>query len=162
MHSILVEHLEGYLSGTLAPAERQQLEAHLAECGSCRMEWEALRQSSEWLREMVCPPPPAMDLEPAPGFYGRVIDRIEQDRSVPFWTLLVNTGFGRQVAFACLVLLALVGGLVLATDQTDYRAKHFRERILAIHPTPAPSPRLGPNLERNRDAMLAALVVRAD
>ena len=160
MHTLLRENLEGYLSGHLAPAARQALEAHMTGCADCRNEWDALRGSAEDLRALRPPEDTEWDL--APSFYARVIERIEQERDIPFWAMLLDPGFGRRVVFACLMLLALLGAYVAAFDQADYTSKHRPEAVLAGRPAPLPAPRLGPNLDRNRGNVLATLVAGAD
>lgn len=159
MHILVSENLEGYLSGHLDAADQQAVEAHLAQCPGCRQEWELLRESAEQIRSLR---PQDMDLDPAPGFYARVIDRIDRDREVPFWAMLLDPGFGRRIVFACLMLLALLGAYVAAVEQVDYPSKHRPEAILAGQPAPLPAPRLGPNLDRNRGAVLATLVSEGD
>ena len=160
MHSPLRDHLEGYLSGALRPAARRELETHLAGCGACRGEWAALEGSARDLR--LLQPPPELEAEAAPGFFLRVLDSIERERSLPFWTLLVDPHFGRRLVFACLMLLALLGGWVAAVDPVE--ARHFPEAILAGQPAggPLPDQRLGPDLKRNRSAVLVTLAANTD
>jgi anti-sigma factor RsiW len=156
MHDLLREHLEGYLAGHLPSVLRQQLDAHLAQCPECRREWEAHRGLSKSLQTLRAPA--SLEWEPLPGFYARVMDRVDAERVVPFWALLIDPDFGRRLVFACLVLLAILGGYFAAFQPVDYSNQHRPEAILAGQPAPFPTPRLGPNLERNRNAMLATLV----
>lgn len=164
MHSLLSEHLEEYLSGDLGRTARQALEQHLTACAECRRAWELFRASAEELHTLR--PPQNIDVEPAPGFYARVMEQIEQEREVPFWSMLLDPGFGRRVVFACLMLLALLGAYVAAVDQGDYTIKHRPEAILAgTTPQGSPlgtAPRFGSNLEQNRGAVLATLVTEGD
>ncbi len=168
MHILLRENLEEYLSGNLDPASRQALEAHLAACVECREEWEALRQLSEGLRSLRPPQGLEMELEPAPGFYARVVDGIGAEPEVPFWTMLLDPQFGRRVAFACLMLLAALGAYVATLQPADYPSQHRPEAVLACagpncqSTLPMPAPRFGPSLEHNRGAVLAALVSQGD
>lgn len=162
MHRPLHEHLEAYLSGTLLPAEQRELDAHLAACSGCRNELAALQGSAQDLRLLR----PSGDLEDGltPGFFLRVMQGIEEERQVPLWTMLVDPGFGRRLVFACLMLLALLGGYVAAVDPSE--VQHFPEAILAGRPASgsplAPAHRLGPNLNRNRTAMLVTLAADTD
>ena len=162
MHSLLKENLEGYLSGNLASAERLAFEEHVAQCPDCRAQWETFRASAEDIRSLRAPE----DLESAPGFYARVMDRIDGEREVPFWSMLLDPAFGRRVVFACLMLLALLGGYVAAVGQVDYSIKHRAEGILAGRTVPSsplsPEPRFGPNLDQNRSVVLATLVAQGD
>lgn len=162
MHRPLHEHLEGYLSGALLPAERRELDTHLAGCFGCRNELAALQGSAQDLRLLR----PSEDLEDGMtrGFFLRVLQRIEEQRQVPLWTMLVDPGFGRRLVFACLMLLALLGGYVATIDPTEFQ--HFPEAVLAGRPASgsplAPAHRLGPDLNRNRTAMLVALAADTD
>lgn len=158
MHVLLRENIEAYLSGTLKPAEQEAVEAHLSACGECRMEWKAIQDGAFALRTLR--PPAGVELEPASGFYARVIDRIDNEREVPFWAVMLDPVFGRRLILACLMLLAMVGAYVAAFEPEDYSTRHRPEYVLAAQPTPLPArtPRLGPNLDRNRSAVLAALV----
>lgn len=163
MHILLRENLEGYLSGKLGPAVRQELETHLAACPGCREEWEILRSSAEDVRALR--PPEGMDLDPAPGFYARVMERIDAEREVPFWAMLLDPAFGRRVAFACLMMLALLGAYVAAFDQTDYSYQHMPEAILAGRAPGGPlsrAPHFNSDLAHNRGAVLASLVTEGD
>lgn len=161
MHRPLHEHLEGYLSGALLPAEHKELDSHLAACSGCRNELAALQGSAQELR-LLRPPENAADLVPG-FFFQRVMQRVEEQRQVPLWHMLVDPGFGRRLVFACLMLLALLGGYVATIDPAE--AQHFPEAILAGRPAAgplAPVQRLGPNLNRNRTAMLATLAADTD
>ena len=98
MHVLLRESIEAYLSGTLKPAEQVAVEAHVAECAECRTEWGAIQDTALALRSLRAPE--GEELEPAPGFYARVIDRIDAERELPFWTVMLDPVFGRRLVFA--------------------------------------------------------------
>lgn len=158
MHVLLREKIEAYLSGTLKPAEQEAVEAHLSACAECRTEWEAIQDTAFALRTLR--PPEGAEMEPAPGFYARVIDRIDAEREVPFWAVMLDPAFGRRLVFACLILLALAGAYLAAFEPEDYSARHRPEYLLATQPAPLPerAPKFGPSLDRNRNTVLASLV----
>jgi anti-sigma factor RsiW len=162
MHTPLREHLEGYLAGALLPAEQKVMEAHLAGCSGCRKELAALEGSARDLR--LLRPADEWGSEPAPGFFGRVMQRIDEQRDVPFWTLLLDPGFGRRLVFACLMLLAVLGTYVAAADPME--SPHFPEAVLAARPHTAtplgPTTRFGADLNRNRTAVLVTLAADTD
>ncbi|HZS49555.1 MAG TPA: zf-HC2 domain-containing protein [Bryobacterales bacterium] len=160
MHVLLRDNLEGYLSGNLDSATLGEVESHLAECSGCRQEWIVLRQSAEAIRSLR--PPLAMDWDLAPGFYARVMERIDEEREIPFWAMLLDPAFGRKLVFACLMLLALLGTYVAAFEKPDYALQHLPEAVLAGQESSAPAPRIGPSLDRNRGVMLATLVADGD
>jgi len=164
MHSPLREHLEGYLSGALRPAQQSELETHVAGCSGCRSELAALEGSARELRALRAPAD--LDAGPAPGFFLRVMQSIEEQRQVPFWTLLVDPAFGRRLVFACLLVLAVLGGYV-ASAVDPIERQHAPETVLACAgpncaPSPLPATRLGPNLNRNRSAVLVTLAANSD
>lgn len=161
MHSPLREHLEGYLDGVLLPREQRELETHLAGCSGCRSELAGLQGSARDLRLLR---PPEDLYGPAPGFFLQILQHVEEQRQVPLWALLLDPGFGRRLVFACLMLLALLGGYVVTVDPVE--SQHFPEAILAGRPAAGhplrPTAGLGPNLNHNRTAMLATLAADTD
>lgn len=165
MHDMLRENLEGYLSGNLDPATKLELDGHLAQCAGCEQQWRALAETAEALR--LLRPPQGMDFDLPPGFYGRVVDQIEHEREIPFWAMLVDPSFGRRLVFACLMLVALLGAYVVAFEKPDYASRHKPEATLAACKGPScvtllPAPRLGHNLEQNREIVLASLAADGD
>ncbi len=77
MHEPVVEGLEEYLAGEARGARLEAIEQHLAECAACRENVMALRAQQELLRELRSP----VVTGPAPGFYARVMERIEAQRA---------------------------------------------------------------------------------
>ena len=126
MHRIIQENLEEILAGTLAGKMRETLEAHMAGCGECREEVHAMREMSSLLQvfrteEMAAPPP---------GFYGRVVRRIDDRQESSLWMLLFQPAFARRVAFASLLLLATLGGF-LASREAEMASSPTAEMVLA-------------------------------
>lgn len=50
------------------------------------------------------------EVSPAPGFYGRVRDRIETQRNKSIWAVFLQPMFGRRLALASAVLMLILGG----------------------------------------------------
>jgi hypothetical protein len=87
--------------------------------------------------------------------------RIEEQQELPFWTMLIDPAFGRRLVFACLVVLALLGGYVASVSPTE--PQRLPGAMLAARPAPLlRAPQLGPNLNRNRVAVLATLASDAE
>ena len=83
MHAVVMESLEEYLSGLLDPAERRRIEAHLHDCPGCRAGIDGMTELSSLfgvLQNQEC--------EPAPGFYSRVVERIEAASAEPSFASL--------------------------------------------------------------------------
>jgi anti-sigma factor RsiW len=134
MHAAVMESLEQYLSGALKPADREQIEAHLNQCEVCREKVAAMEDVSllfEGLRG-------GDTVEPAPGFYARVMERVGEYRPAPSladvfaWNLAV----GRRLAFACLLTLAVLG-TYLIRKETGYAGGPSPSAIMAQQDLPS-------------------------
>jgi anti-sigma factor RsiW len=110
MHRIVQDQLEDVLAGSL-PAGHPAA-AHLEACAECREEAEAMRIQSQWLRASFAAP----ELEPQPGFYARVLERIEAQRPVSMWTLFVESVAGRYLVTASLALALLTVGAAISME----------------------------------------------
>ena len=60
-----------------------------------------------------------IEIEPRPGFYARVLDRIEAQGPGSAWTLFFDSLFGRRIAMASLALALLVGVYVISSEQSS-------------------------------------------
>ena len=108
MHRIIQDHLEEVLAESNPAAA-----VHLAECGECREEVCALRSHSAMLRSLR---PNDDTLAPRPGFYARVMERIEAQRPIDIWQLFFDSVFGRRIALASMAL-ALLFSLYLVSSE---------------------------------------------
>ena len=54
--------------------------------------------------------------EPAPGFYARVIDRIERRVKPSIWSMLLEPSFGRRIAVASAALALVVSAYIVGTE----------------------------------------------
>jgi predicted anti-sigma-YlaC factor YlaD len=122
-----MESLEEYLSGVLEPAVRRRIEAHLNECASCRAGMDGMAGVSSLfgaLRNQAC--------EAAPGFYARVVERIEATSAAPSLAGLFafDLVFARRLAFSCMLTLAVLGS-VLVSRELAYRGSFTPDAVLA-------------------------------
>ncbi|MBK9168078.1 MAG: zf-HC2 domain-containing protein [Bryobacterales bacterium] len=126
MHQVIIDRLEEYLSQELDTTQAREFEAHLKVCPACRAEVEAMRTQSGLFASFRMP---AEELPlPPPGFYARLSDRLEiEDRSV--WTLFFQPAFAKRLAFACLVMLAVLGSF-LVSYETEMAAVPSPEMVL--------------------------------
>ena len=90
MHAVVVESLEEYLSGTLKPENRRDVEAHLSICEPCRQEVAGMREISGLFSAMA----PDEVIEPSPGFCARVMQEVEARKPVPTFAGLFGLGIG--------------------------------------------------------------------
>jgi len=59
------------------------------------------------------------DSEPRPGFYARVVDRIEKQGATSIWSILSESPFGRRIATASLALVVLGGIFLYTSDKSS-------------------------------------------
>jgi anti-sigma factor RsiW len=134
MHAVVVESLEEYLSGTLKPVALRGIEAHLADCEACREEVASMQEISVLFREIV----PREAIEPAPGFYHRVMRQVGGRKALPAFASLfsLDLAFGRRVVFASLLALAALGGY-LVSRESDFASGPSPELVMAQQESPS-------------------------
>src|SRR5436305_2718733 len=110
MHEPVQAHLEDYLSGKRPVPAR--VTDHLASCSECRGEVEAMEAQVPILRSLR----PTAGAEPAPGFYARVMERIESQRPLSIWNVFLEPAFGPRLALAS-ALLAVIMGIFLVSGE---------------------------------------------
>jgi predicted anti-sigma-YlaC factor YlaD len=114
MHRIIRDHLEQVL-GERPPAPEHPAGKHLAECEECRDAVAAMREQAAMLRQWRAAH--AEMVEPRPGFYARVLERIEAQTPSSVFTLFFDSLFGRRIAMASLALALLLGVYVISSEQ---------------------------------------------
>ncbi len=105
MHKPTLEGLEAYLAGRMSDLRAQSLSAHLEGCAECRGMVEGMRAQSGLVRTLKAP----ADVEPSPGFYARVMDRIEAQTANSLWSVFLEPFFLRRFMYASLTLMMLFG-----------------------------------------------------
>lgn len=151
MHSLVKEHLEELLAAEGIKASDAGVNSHLAGCDSCRRELDALRAQAALFQSLR----PATGTEPRPGFYARLMDRIEAQRRPSFWGAFLEPGFSRRIVFASLVFLVLFGGYLASSEQAMPAMASGPEVIMAD--TAQPVSEIGSDPQQDRDAILATL-----
>jgi anti-sigma factor RsiW len=115
MHDVIRNGLEGYLSRRLAPEGLADFRAHLAGCAECRDAVGAFERQSALIRTLRVP---GEELAPAPGFYARVLERIDAQRPVSLWSVFLQPLFARSLALATLALFLFLGSSLLSMDES--------------------------------------------
>ncbi|MCE5311151.1 MAG: hypothetical protein LLG20_26225 [Acidobacteriales bacterium] len=151
MHSLIKEHLEELLAVENRTASNAEAGLHLAACEACRLEMQAMRSQAAVFQSLR----PAGEAEPSPGFYARVMDRIDSQRRPSFWGAFLDPGFSRRIVFASLVFLVLFGGYLVSTEQSLPVTASAPEAIMAEPAQPASG--IGGNQQQDRDTILATL-----
>jgi anti-sigma factor RsiW len=114
MHAVVMESLEEYLSGALAPAVERRIEAHLGACKACREDVAGMREVGLLFGSLRC----AETVEPPPGFYARVVARVDARKAAPSFAnfFALDFAFGRRLAFGSLVTLAVLGSFLIVRE----------------------------------------------
>jgi hypothetical protein len=76
--------------------------------------------------------PEGIDFEPRPGFYARVLDRIESQRPSSIWALFSESLFGRRLAAASLALALVTAASVLTQER--YSAVESQQAAVELDP----------------------------
>lgn len=150
MHQVIVDGLEEYLARTASTAVRERLEAHLATCAPCREEVAEMESLQQWMAVLK----PDEQFAPPAGFAAHVWDRIDQQRPNPFWAAYLDPVFFRRTAFACLLLLALLGSYLVSRDTGYSYGSPGPETVIAIENS---NPGFTDSPARDRDMMLTTL-----
>ena len=101
---------------------------------------------------------PAFEPEPRPGFYARVIDRIDAQRQNSFWALFLEPAFGRRIAVAAFTLAVLMGVYLFSMDPVStVRPVTAERRQIVLPGEDQVAPVLGADEEQNRGAVLVNL-----
>ena len=157
MKQFVRERLEDYLAGTLTGQQEAEFDAYLKEHPEEAAELALYGESSAWFEDLRTPEP----AEPGGDFYAHVMQRVEEQRAVPFWMFFLQPAFARRLAFGGLMWLTLLGGYVVTFDSIGGTSTvHVAERMLSEPPSPEFNVRLGSDIELNRNSMLAVLMVR--
>jgi anti-sigma factor RsiW len=100
---------------------------------------------------------PNDDVEPAPGFYYRVKERIDAQRGESFWSFLLQPVMVRRFAFAAMMWMVMLGSVAAFHDDTTAQSVELADSILKQEPPQQYDVRMGYNLAANRDSMLTLL-----
>lgn len=146
MHRSIRDRLEDLLGADLPAGGRTGLKEHLASCTECSAELTAMKTQSEMLRNLCAPE----EAEPAPGFYARVLQRIEErgDRSI--WSVLIDSPFGKRLAYVSLTVAIVLGSYVVAQESRD---GHLRSENVVAQGMHYDAPVVGDQAQQ-RDAVL--------
>jgi hypothetical protein len=78
-------------------------------------ELEDFRKHAELLRSLKAPE----EVEPSPGFYARVLQRIEQGAKKSIWWVFVYSPVGKRLAYVSLATALVLGSYVVAQESRD-------------------------------------------
>jgi hypothetical protein len=127
MHGPIREKLEELLE---AGAPQDETARHLAACPGCAAELNGMKEQADLLHYLR----PAEEIEPAAGFYARVVQRIEDAGVRSVWSVFTDGAFGTWLAYASLALALLVGGWLVSTERHD---GHIGSEPVIAHESPS-------------------------
>jgi hypothetical protein len=151
MHEPIRENLEKYLSHPGDQDLPLEFRAHMESCEKCRKEAQGMEVQARLLRVLRA----SEEKEPYPGFYARVVERIEVQRAGSIWNAFLEPVFVKRIVFASLALLILLTGYMVTTEPRDTLSASSPEVIMAVEPQQQEV--VGPNLEQSRERVLATL-----
>jgi len=120
MHRLIQDHLEEVLAESkccCSDAARK----HLEECEDCRSQVAAMEKQAGLLRALRVPEDaPEREMIQRPGFYARVMERIEaQGGARSIWQLFFESAFGRRIAIASMALAVLLSVYLVSLETTE-------------------------------------------
>lgn len=150
MHEPAREHIEAYLAGSDGvPAS---FTAHLNACAACEQEARELKLQAKLLRHLRY----EAEYDPGPGFYARVIDRIDTQRRPSVWSLFREPAFGRPLAVASLAL-ALLMGFFLFTSEPGHPGAATAQQTITLPGEDQVAPVFGVTPEQDRAVIFVDL-----
>ena len=111
MHQPIRDNLEEYLKGSTQQVP-QAFHAHLVACEECANELRLLETQANMLRSLRS----TSAVGPIPGFYARVLERIEDQARPSIWSVFLQPSFGRRLAIASATLVLLLGTYLVSTE----------------------------------------------
>lgn len=151
MHEGIRKHLEDYLEGPRERASLGSVRDHLESCEGCRLEVEEMGALARLLRTLRA----SEEVAVAPGFYARVMQRIEARRKAPAIYAFLDPGFARRLIFACLAAAVGFGAYLIHAERMPVFGESNPLSIIAAQP-----PReaiVGSDPARDRDTVLISL-----
>ena len=148
MHGSIRNRLEFLLMGK---GDCPEAEQHLQSCQRCSSELDEMKSQARLIRTLRA----QEDLEPAGGFYARVLQRIEERAKDSIWAVFIYSPFGKRLAFASLTLAVLLGSYVLTEEGLDGHLLGEKMVAQQLHEDPL----VAGNPAQQRDAVLQNFAV---
>ena len=118
MHGPVRNQLEELLKRGSLEAGRSSALVHLNACDECSSELETMKSQSALFANLRA----GEEIDPTAGFYGRVMQRIEERAKTSIWSVFVDSPFGNRLALASLSLALAVGTYVVTQESLE---RHF-------------------------------------
>jgi anti-sigma factor RsiW len=115
MHGSIRDRLEDLLAAEGFAAREPELIKHLSSCVECSSDLARMKEQSEALHGLRAPE----DVEPTPGFYARVMQRIEERAKDSMWAGFIYSPFAKRLTYASLAIALLLGSFVIGQETRD-------------------------------------------
>jgi anti-sigma factor RsiW len=109
MHEPIRANLEAYLDNPSGATG--DFQGHLQTCAECKSEVADLIRQSRMLQSLRTP-----EVEPDPGFYARVRERIDAEAKPSVFAMLLDNAFGRPIAVASAAMVLLLASYIVTTE----------------------------------------------
>ena len=147
MHGSIRDFLEDLLAGKGSAARDQQVMRHLSSCHECSSDLVSMREQAEALHELRAPE----EIEPAAGFYARVMQLVEERAKDSIWAGFIYSRFAKRLTYASLAAALLLSSFVIGHETQDGHLTGERVIAQRIH---ADEPVIG-DQQQQREAVLA-------
>lgn len=115
MHGSIQDRLEELLVARGVAGEDKQVGQHLSSCPECSSELDVMKHQSELLQLLRAPE----ESEPSPGFYAKVLQRIEEQAKGSIWSVFIYSPFGKRLVYASLTVAMALGTYVITQESRD-------------------------------------------
>lgn len=155
MHEIVREYLEEHLRSKGMSGRLRDFHSHLSACGACRETVKRMEETSQLFDVLRL----RAEQEPGPGFYARVMTKIEAEKRPSVWSLLLDPVFGKRLVYASLTLVVLLGSYMVSSENAEMAQAARPEVILSNQ---ASTNVVAPANEGDRDVILVNLATYKD
>src|SRR5579884_2625494 len=115
MHGFIRDRLEDLLAGRGTATDNAASMKHLSSCAGCAAELASMREQAGALRTLRAPE----EVQPAPGFYARVLQRIDERTRESIWAPFIYSPFTKRLVYASLTLAVMLGTYVITAETRD-------------------------------------------
>jgi len=151
MHESIRRRLEELLDARSSVWSKDIPDEHLAVCPECSAEIGVMRDQAMAIRSLRAPE----EIEPLPGFYARVMQRIEAGYARSVWTIFADSPFGTRLAYASLTVAIILGSYVVSAERRD---GHLGTETIVAQDVHYDPPVTG-DLAHQRDAVLENIAI---
>jgi hypothetical protein len=115
MHRSIRDRLEDLLAARGKAIRDQGVSAHLSACDECSSEFSSMQVQAELFSSLRTPD----EIEPAPGFYARVVQRIEECAKESMWGAFIYSPFAKRLVYGSLTVAVMLGTYVITQEARD-------------------------------------------